>query len=329
MSCTTATSPINISSKDYTDECSLKCQFKYNYARSPATTIKNAGNYLDFSYDKVKVNYNNTDLRVQDIRLYTPSLHTFDGQKADGELIIRHMDMGVSLLVCIPILISSNSSDASKTLAFLVSEAAKRTPNVGETAVVSANNFTLNNFIPKKKPFYAYEGTLPYNPCNGEHQYIVFMPTSSSVFLSSNTMATLKKIIVANDISIKPAPHYFLNKRGAMFTDPTSDEGDDDIYIECHPTGADGELIQVPLNGGPSKGSPVKFDNPIVIVLISVFGGLLLIWILSLALKLFRSRRAAGTSGAGTSGAGSSGAGTSGAGSSGAGSSGAGSSSDL
>jgi carbonic anhydrase len=134
------------------------------------------------------------------------------------------MDMGVSLLVCIPILISSNSSDASKTLSFLVSEAAKRTPNVGETAVVSANNFTLNNFIPKKKPFFAYEGTLPYNPCNGQHQYIVFMPTSSSVFLSSNTMATLKKIIVANDISIKPAPHYFLNKRGAMFTDPTSDE---------------------------------------------------------------------------------------------------------
>jgi hypothetical protein len=55
----------------------------------------------------------------------------------------------------------------------------------------------------------------------------------------------------------------------------------------------------------------VKFDNPIVIVLISVFGGLLLIWILSLALKLFRSRRAAGTSGAGSSGAGSSGTGSS------------------
>ena len=114
------------------DDCSLKCLFKYNYPRVPATTITNNGNYLEISYDKVQVKYNNSTLLVQGMRLYTPSLHTFDGVRADGELVINHMDMGISLLVCVPIVISSNKTDASKSLDFLIKQAMSRTPNAGE-----------------------------------------------------------------------------------------------------------------------------------------------------------------------------------------------------
>ena len=291
MACASSTAPINISSKDYTDDCSLKCLFKYNYPRSPATTIKNNGNYLGLSYDKVKVNYNNNDLRVQGIRLYSPSLHTFDGVKADGELIIKHMDMGISLLVCIPVVISSGKNDASKTLEFIIEQAAARAPAAGESAVISTNNFTLNNFIPKKKSLFSYRGTLPYAPCNGDHQYVVFMPKDSPVFISSKTMGVLKKIIMPHDSTIKPTHEYFYNKRGAIFTDPNSDEGDDDIYIDCHPTGADGELISVPTSSKNEK-SPLDFNNPIVIILLSIIGGLLVIFLLSVLLQFFRTRRA-------------------------------------
>lgn len=299
MACATSTAPINISSKDKVDDCSLKCQFKYNYPRSPATTITNNGNYLGLSYDKVKVNYNDNELRVQDIRLYIPSLHTFNGNRGDGELIIRHVGMGISLLVCIPIVISSSKSDASKNLSFLVNTAVKRTPNIGESAVISANDFTLNSFIPKRKPFYSYSGTLPYAPCNGEHQYIVFMPETSPVFISSGDMGLLKKMLIAHDSTIKAASQYFVNKRGAIFTDPTSDEGDDDIYIECHPTGANGEPIPVPQDGGnTNKGDVIDFSNPIVITLLGILGGVLLIVLLSTIIKFFRSRRAAGAAGA-------------------------------
>ena len=95
MACISSTAPIDLTDKGYADDCSLKCQFKYDYPRSPATSISNEGNHLALSYDKVKVSYNNTDLRVQGIRLYSPSLHHFNGVPADGELIIKHMDMGI------------------------------------------------------------------------------------------------------------------------------------------------------------------------------------------------------------------------------------------
>ena len=81
MACSSSTAPINISSSGYADDCYLKCEYKYNYPRSPATTISNNGNYLALSYDKVKIVYNNNDLRAQNIRIYSPSIHTFNGVK--------------------------------------------------------------------------------------------------------------------------------------------------------------------------------------------------------------------------------------------------------
>ena len=299
MTCTSSTAPINISSKDYTDDCSLKCLFKYDYRRTPAITIHNEGNHLAVSYDKVKADFNNNELRVEGIRIYTPSLHTFNGARADGEIVIIHRDLGISLLVCIPIVISSSKSEASKNLEYIVAQAASRTPNVGEKVVVSIKNFTLNSFIPKRAPLYSYQGTLPYAPCNGDHQYIVFMPEKSPVFISSMTMAVLKKIIIAHDSTIKPSNEYFFNKRGAIFTDPN--EGDDDIYIECHPTGADGKLIAVPPSSSkkPDK-PPMDFNNPIVIIVLGIIGGILLIICLSVIGQFFYKRRTAGTASSST-----------------------------
>ena len=109
MACSSSTAPINIAKDEIDDDCYLKCFYKYNYPASPATTITNNGNYLSLSYDKVKVNYNNNELITGDIRLYTPSLHTFDGISADAEMVISHMDAGISLLVCIPIVISKGN----------------------------------------------------------------------------------------------------------------------------------------------------------------------------------------------------------------------------
>lgn len=290
MACVSSTAPINISSKDYSDDCSLKCLFKYNYPRIPATTITNEGNYLSISYDKVTISYNNTPLLVQGIRLYTPSLHTYNGVHADAEIVISHMDMGISLLVCIPVVISSNKTDASKSLDYLINQAASKTPNAGEKSVVPTKNFTLNSFIPKKAPLYSYSATLPYAPCNGDHQYVVFMPENTPVFISSNTMATLKKIIVEHDSSIKPKIDYYYNKQGAIYANADSDDGDDDIYIDCQPTGADGEPINVP-NSSKKQDTGINFDNPMVVVILGILGGILFIILFSIVVQFFRGRR--------------------------------------
>ena len=294
MTCTSSTAPINISSKDYTDDCSLKCLFKYNYPRTPVVTIRNEGNHLALTYDKVKVDFNNNELRTEGIRIYTPSLHTFNGARADGEIVISHMDMGISLLVCIPIVISSSKTDASKNLEYIIEQSASRNPNVGEKSLVSIKNFTLNSFIPKKSPLFSYQATLPYAPCNGNHQYIVFMPERSPVFISSKTMTVLKKIIIPHDSVIKPSTEYFFNKRGAIYNNPNSDDGDDDIYIECNPTGADGELIAVPPSTSKKFDKPpLDFNNPVVIIVLGIIGGILLILILSIIGQFFYRRRSA------------------------------------
>ena len=305
MACTSSTAPINISSKDYTDDCSLKCLFKYNYPRTPVVTIRNEGNHLAVSYDKVKVDFNNNELRTEGIRIYTPSLHTFNGARADGEIVISHMDMGISLLVCIPIVISSSKTDASKNLEDIIQQSASRNPNVGEKSLVSIKNFTLNSFIPKKAPLFSYQATLPYAPCNGDHQYIVFMPERSPVFISSKTMAILKKIIIPHDSVIKPSTEYFFNKRGAIYNNANSDDGDDDIYIECNPTGADGELIAVPPSTSKKFDKPpLDFNNPIVIIVLGIIGGILIILILSIIGQFFYKRRTAGTASSNVTGTG-------------------------
>ena len=301
MACASSTAPINISSKDYTNECSLKCMFKYNYPRVPSVTVANQGNYLEISYEKAKVSYNNTDLVVNGIRLYTPSLHTFDGKRADAELVINHMDMGISLLLCIPVTLSASSTNASESLGYILTQAASRTPNAGEKAVIPTKNFTLNDFVPKKSPLYSYKATLPYPPCNGDHQYVVFMPEDSPVFISPVTMASLKKIMTPHDSSIKPKLDYFFNKRGAVFLDPTSDDNDDDIYIDCQPTGSNGEPIQVPSGNREHKKAPLDFSNPIVITILGIVGGILLIIIIGIVVQFFRTRSGTATrTGSGT-----------------------------
>ena len=287
MACTSSTAPINISEKDYTDDCSLKCLFKYDYPKCPSSTIKNKGNYLEISYDKVKATYNNTEIIVDDIRIYAPSLHKFNGENSDAEMVISHMDMGVSLLVCIPIVLSSIVNDASTNLNYIISQAASKTSNIGEEAVISIKNFTLNSFIPKKAPLYSYNASLPYSPCNGSHDYVVFMPNKSPVFISPKTLGLFKKVILAHDSTIKPNKNYYYNSRGALF----SQEDSDDIYIECHPTGADGNIIPVPSSGKPPKNKPViNFDNPNVIIGFAVVGGVLLILIMGYIIKFIRKR---------------------------------------
>jgi carbonic anhydrase len=301
MSCLTSNAPINIATKGYTDDCSLKCDFKYNYPRIPVTTIKNEGNHLAISYDKVNVNYNNNELKVEGVRIYTPSLHTYNGAKADGEMVITHMDMGFSLLVCIPISLSSTKNEASKSLMYLIDQAAKQAPNMGEEAVVTTSNFTLNPFIPKKSPLYSYQATLPYAPCNGSHQYIVFMPEDSPIFISATTMSKLNEINTPHDSTIKKAGEYFFNKRGAVLTDPNSDEGDD-IFIDCQPVGIEGKKVAVPFKSDSSGKSSTDFNNPMVIITLSVFGGGLVIYILSKLFKYIRERRALAGAGAGAGG---------------------------
>lgn len=294
MTCINATSPINISKNEIDDDCSLKCHYKYDYPITPSAPITNEGNHLYISYDNAKVKFNNNELLTNNIRIYTPSLHNFNNIEADGEIIISHVGAGYSLLTCIPIVISGSKTDGSKELESIIKFASEFIPNVGEKSNYVSSSFTLNSFIPKKKPFYSYNGTLPYSPCNGSHNFVVFMPSDSSVFISSENMNQLQKMIVKHDSVIKKTNSVFYNKKGAIFDGGVTSLEDDDIYIDCHPTGEDGEVIPVPTcnsNKKPTNTESFDFSNPAVIVLISLLGGILLFILIHSIIAIYKSIR--------------------------------------
>ena len=172
--CSQATAPINIDTNNKAEDCKLKCNYIYDYPSS-ICNIANKGNYLQIDYTKSgnsPVTYNNYELVVSDFRIYAPSLHTYDGVHADGEIIISHSGT-LNLLVCIPLVISSTNNSAQKNLKDIITLAAKQTPTIGESASLNINNFTINNFIPSKE-FYVYNATLPYSPCSGNNTIMVF-----------------------------------------------------------------------------------------------------------------------------------------------------------
>ena len=235
MSCSNATAPIDISKDNVLGKCDLKCEFSYHYNDSSCVAT-NRGEYISLAYDTSSsppVTYNSSSYDVKEIRIYSPSLHSFNGTKADGEFIIIHNTYAGAnpLLVCIPIKSSNTGEPSSKYLSTIIKTVATNAPTTDEQTTVTISNFNLNAFVPKK-PFFSYTGTEPYQPCNeGKNEYIVFA-TESAIGLSDIILSALKKVITENAYDIKPSPGLFFNQKG-----PSSNVSSGQIYIDCQPVG--------------------------------------------------------------------------------------------
>jgi len=237
IECPNATSPVNIDMKGITGPCVLKCDYNYEYGTySPNMTNKD--NYLSLNYSGKAnpVKYNDQNYTVQEVRIYQPSLHQFGGVHTDGELMIIHNGPGKNLIVCVPFVSGGKTDKGSTQLGLLIDEAALRTPNVNESVTNSSGNFSLDNFVPSRKGYFAYNGTLPYDPCNGEYSYIVYNK-EDGLNISSTGLTKLKKII-KNTITTVKKNSVFYNKKGA-----NSKQNGDDIYIDCQPVDANGQIL--------------------------------------------------------------------------------------
>ena len=246
MSCPNATAPVNID-KNTNNICDLKCKYNYNY---PFTNllVRNKGNYLSLKPDPEQVpsvTFNANNYNVNEIRVYKPSLHSFNGKKTDGELIIDHTNIsGVKgLLVCIPLEKTNIINISTGLFDSIISGVAQRAPSMGGSTNINLPTFSLNKFITQKIPFYSYTGTLPYTPCNGEYNYVVF-GREASVSVGGSAWNSLDKILITNDIEVKnnDSVGVYYNKNGAIKGGGIG-SADDDIYIECNPTGDEGEIL--------------------------------------------------------------------------------------
>lgn len=235
MSCPDATAPIDINRAAVVGKCDLKCEFSFQYNDSSCIAT-NRGDYISLSYETSSpppVTYNSSAYNVKEVRIYSPSLHSFNGTKSDGEMIIVHNTTSgaIPLLVCVPIKISNSSTIGSKNLSTIINTVATNAPAETEQTTVNISRFNLNAFVPRK-PFFSYSASELYQPCSSnKNEYIVFS-SENAIEVTEKVMTSLHHVITENVYDIKTGPGLFFNEKG-----PSTTGGSDQIYIDCQPVG--------------------------------------------------------------------------------------------
>jgi carbonic anhydrase len=286
MSCPNATAPINIDLANISGKCDLKCDYKFTYTTSSCVAT-NRGDYISLSYDNQTnspVLYNATGYNVQEVRLYTPSLHSYSGTKTDAELIAIHNAATGSkpLLVCIPIKSSNSTSVSAKLFQQIVSTMASNAPADGESTEVNCDNYSLNDLVPRK-PFFSYTATEPYQPCSTSVDYIVFAPSTANLDINPATLSRLTNIIKKNQYDIKQGAKLFYNEKGPGL----GGAGGDDIYIDCQPVGSSQEQDIVVTDNGFTTMYTAEdiLNSPYVQLIIAAIVFLLILYVMNVLFK--------------------------------------------
>jgi carbonic anhydrase len=224
---------LNISSENIYGQCSTKCHYGFSYQESNCIA-QNDGFSIKITYDKSNLNpvvYNNNKYVVQDINIYAPSIHNFNGAATDAEIVISHYPeiTGGPLNVSIPIILSGNTTQASSLITGIIEGVANGAPTQGESVSISLDNFTLNTIVPKN-PFYAYT--------DGSNENWIVYGKEYAISLVDETIKKLQQIIIPlNYIKCPNDPVLFFNQKGPLNSAITSN----DIYIDCQPTGSSEE----------------------------------------------------------------------------------------
>ena len=264
-------SPINISEALSNGKCIDKCDYNIDYKNS-SIPISNHGTYLKISYDNSDppVKFHTDSYKVTEIRIYSPSLHTFNGIKTQGEMVVIHTSVngGKQLFVCIPIKMNKPANPGSLMLSEIITSAAQLIPdktNSMPTTIEHINNFNLNLFIPKKQFFY-YEGEnfLDLEQTCGSQipiDVICYLPAVSNISVTLDIFSKLKKII--DDSGISPIdrttdnsylfPKLFINERGSS-TLNSNDGGD--VVMDCQPYETSEETVDVVVDTGNDNYDP-------------------------------------------------------------------------
>ena len=122
--CGNATSPVDIKQSGINKSCKNKCKFQFDYGNS-SCNVTNKGDHLSIAYDQTtskQAQLNSQDYYVTDIRIYSPSLHTYNGTNADAEILILHHSDNQNMIVSIPLSATESSNSASSLLKTIISK---------------------------------------------------------------------------------------------------------------------------------------------------------------------------------------------------------------
>ena len=273
----TCSAPINVSNDGSSGKCQLKCDYSFDYSDS-VTTVTNNGDHVSLTYDESSVppvKYNAKDYQVREVRLYTPSLHSYNGQKAPAEMLIMHSSGGSKLIVSVPIVESSSKTKTTRFLTTMADYVQNFVRNVGSSASMGNTTWNLNEFIPEKK-FFSYKASAPFLPCNSGYDYVVFSTDDQAqATISRDALANIKKYIRSSNRSLATNTPFYKSEGPAR---AGLDSVSDDIYISCQPVGESEEQTIVKNGAQPEFVDDFKslfkkggvLDNPVFQVLAGV-----------------------------------------------------------
>ena len=269
--------PINIDTKQpvKTISGSFNCVYDATLISGSAVTLSNDLHHLSVkvtSNGTSKVSfYNSGTYTPSEIRIYKPALHTFNGVHAEAELLIVHSSSSNSgLIVSVPIAMGGSKRTGLNTII----EAAN-TLNPGTLAITASapipSAVDVNDFIPSK-PFYVYNGTLPYESCGGNYYYAVFTDPIS--------IGTPILNLVPSEIKTAPPPALLQKSKGGPAVNglSTAAAGDYALYEvvvddECD-EGSSGKFnVNVSKPNAAAPASNVLWGLLIAFALVLVYWG--------------------------------------------------------
>jgi len=253
MPCPT-NAPINLST-GITQQCSSKCNLEYNYGLS-SCSVTNKNTYLDIlAYDgnnTINSDMVGQSLTVTGVRMYAPSLNSYNGFKADAELIITHTGGGKTLYICIPVVTSEKEGLSAKWFSQVMPFLAGLKKN--DSNSINVSNFTLNDVIPKAA-FTIYEnGTFDFGGC-AEDNIIILFHKNVAITMKSKDYRALTKIIVPSSYAPNQSPpkNLQINSVGTTSGPGKKSGGAQGRPMTCTPiNNADGTSI---------TGSKKSWDN--------------------------------------------------------------------
>ena len=257
---------INISPENVYGKCDLKCVYNYKYNES-TLTAKNNGVNISLTYENgnvAPVMYNNNKYIVAKIVIFSPSVHIYNDNNVDAEIIIEHTPEagGPGLFVCIPVIKSGDSTTATTLITEVIKGVGSSAPAVNETTNINVSGFTLDKIIPKG-PFFAYSGKYS----EAEADFIVY-GKMYAIPVSNAIITILGKIIKPFPLPMR-GEKLFVNPKGAN----SSGNIGDGIYISCQPTGSSEEEINVT---NEKDSTSTDFDTTWVKYLFEIIIGCLL-----------------------------------------------------
>lgn len=292
MSTCNATAPIDIPTNASTKPITAKfnCVYDINMCSGASVTISSDATYASIicSGSSSSISFSGYTYMPTEIRIYSPSLHTYSGSPANAEMLIVHAssDSNSGLIVSIPITMTSSPGTGNLDLTAVVqaiNTISASTMAINASAPIN-NNIDANSFIPAK-PYYVYYGTLPYDSCSGNYYYAVFTDPIS-------VQGPLSNLVTSNIATVPQSMKTNLQKSK---TGPVTglSSGSVEEYVLYQVVNPDGDDDEGPASSTSDSNADVKAQS----IGINIAIGLLLICvIMGIAYLFFKWVNPAGAS---------------------------------